>query len=747
MSNPRTVKIDGRDYPVPDGFDSTKHNATLQNGSVVVTDKQTNQTVNLASTENTNSDAKPSTTEEEPTSTGEALNVKYALVDEDWENIVNTNTGNFKITIFLAKKFEYNDSNFTLTENIYLKYLDTVKAIYLEDDISSIGLTGYIDVLNISSYLDMFLGRHNNYYLVINFTEYDGEGTSPQTKYEPYIFDISYVQNLTSPGEERKMLRIGLVDCMTSILKNHSIASVIKQHTDIVTAYSYKTVLEYILTYVKRHMQINTNNKYEFKKDLLYGPTMTCLGNIYNGNDTDEDMSDLVKATFGKISRNATIYDALLQILQDACTSIRTPAGFKDKYMDIGNVLIPFFFKEEYPDKWGLYHAVWGGKSTENVREDGGGQNVGTSSTEGQAAAGTSGTSETTTPKPQAADSAQSQPAQTATPTTPAARNTQATTPAPQQPAQAQPAQPQQSGSEQQLGTLQSWRNTLHDLNSEIANNKKKDQGVELWKEDYGGKAKRLMLRQMTMRDIYMPFFLAFGSDDYTGVYEDINPGSDASDTVAINGVYQKEIMSMQFNPIDMNTVRKIWKNVIFLDCSDGGSGGNCTLIFFSWFFDYFQNVFLKSDPTALARNGFRVSNVQPSFHMLSKNENIRHAAKEGASFTNQFDEYNAFTYASETPDVVRECLRVMGRNIASFILLNDSYVFRLNGQILRRPNEIVRFGFRGSQGDTMQELSMHTDINMGEYTYLYIKKVAHIFEGNNYYNDITACKICEVLG
>ena len=180
------------------------------------------------------------------------------------------------------------------------------------------------------------------------------------------------------------------------------------------------------------------------------------------------------------------------------------------------------------------------------------------------------------------------------------------------------------------------------------------------------------MLRQMTMRDIYMPFFLAFGSDKYTGVYEDINPGSSATNTVAINGVYQKEIMTMQFNPIDMNTVRKLWKNVIFLDCSDGGSGGNCTLIFFSWFFDYFQNVFLKSDPTAITKNGFRVSNVQPSFHMLSKNEHINHAAKEGTDFINQFDEYNAFTYASETPDVVSECLRVMGRNIASFILLND---------------------------------------------------------------------------
>ena len=95
------------------------------------------------------------------------------------------------------------------------------------------------------------------------------------------------------------------------------------------------------------------------------------------------------------------------------------------------------------------------------------------------------------------------------------------------------------------MSTLQSWKNTLNETNKELANKKKKDGGVELWKESYGGKAKKLMLRQMTMRDIYMPFFLAFGSDDYTGVYEDINPGSDVSDTVAINGVYQKEIMSM----------------------------------------------------------------------------------------------------------------------------------------------------------------------------------------------------------
>ena len=148
---------------------------------------------------------------------------------------------------------------------------------------------------------------------------------------------------------------------------------------------------------------------------------MTCLGNIYNGNDTDEDMADLVKATFGKISRNATIYEALTQILQDACTSIKTPSGFKDKYMDIGNVLIPFFFKEEYPDKWGLYHSVWGGVSGEKSDNNTENKTTGTTDTGAQAAASGDAT-DSTKPKAQAADSAQSQPAQTPTtkPETPA---------------------------------------------------------------------------------------------------------------------------------------------------------------------------------------------------------------------------------------------------------------------------------------------------------------------------------------
>jgi len=44
---------------------------------------------------------------------------------------------------------------------------------------------------------------------------------------------------------------------------------------------------------------------------------------------------------------------------------MKTPAGFKEKYMEIGDVLIPFFFREEYADNYGIYHAIWGGRGSD----------------------------------------------------------------------------------------------------------------------------------------------------------------------------------------------------------------------------------------------------------------------------------------------------------------------------------------------------------------------------------------------
>ena len=59
--------------------------------------------------------------------------------------------------------------------------------------------------------------------------------------------------------------------------------------------------------------------------------------------------------------------------------------------------------------------------------------------------------------------------------------------------------------------------------------------------------------------------------------------------------------------------------------------------------------------------------------------------------FLNLFDEYNSYTVALTTTDTLNESLREMGKNIASFVLANDTYTFTLKGNLLRRPNEIIR--------------------------------------------------------
>jgi hypothetical protein len=79
--------------------------------------------------------------------------------------------------------------------------------------------------------------------------------------------------------------------------------------------------------------------------------------------------------------------------------------------------------------------------------------------------------------------------------------------------------------------------------------------------------------------------------------------------------------------------------------------------------------------------------------------EKIAHGTKDDDSFNNSFDEINSYTFTTETEDSAGECLRLMGKNIASFILSNDVYEFKIRGNLLRRPNEIIKFGFRGGIG------------------------------------------------
>lgn len=567
------------------------------------------------------------------------VNDLFALTDEKTQ--YKQNCGNYKISVFLALKPMASEKMFK--EVLWLQYPTDVIEIQLEDNLYSVGLRGYMDVNNTGSQIDVILNKSNLFYVVINITEYNLDDT-PLVKYEPYIFDIGNVQVISEKDDAEQVLRIELIDMITSILESHSFASVIQYDTSIKSSDSYKELFGYIFDYVKDHIKTNFNNNYELKKELLFDQKYTFIDKKISGNDEELQLNELIMDTIGKIKRDSTIKEAIDIIFQDCCTSLKTPSRFTEIYQNIGDVLIPFFFKEEYPDPCFFYTSV--------------------------------------------------------------------------------------------------CSNTL-----------KPKHENSIYNQVYGGEAPMLLYRQMTMRDIYIPFLVAFGggnSEDIKGVFEDINPPQNTEKIFSLAGQYKGMIYDMKYNCGGTHNNYKLWKNVIFLACAVDNTGGDSTLIYFSWFYDFFTNVFLNESIQKHSSRKLQ-SNVTPSFHALMAAHDIGHRDAEikeyQRGFSHKIDEHNSFIYASKTNDTLNECLRVMGKNLASFILANDSYEFTIAGNIRRRPNEIIRFGFEPISADgSFQSRTLGTDINMSDYTYMYVSKVVHKFIGNEYKNDIVAYKFADVF-
>jgi hypothetical protein len=54
-----------------------------------------------------------------------------------------------------------------------LTYNKDIKRIVLEDKLDSIGMCGYVEIDNKTSWMDVVLERHNNYYFVIVISEWN----------------------------------------------------------------------------------------------------------------------------------------------------------------------------------------------------------------------------------------------------------------------------------------------------------------------------------------------------------------------------------------------------------------------------------------------------------------------------------------------------------------------------------------------------------------------------------------------
>lgn len=641
------------------------------------------------------------------------MNEKLSLIDEKVDE--KTKFG-MKIVTFFIPKFNKGKDFYDSNNAVSIPYSTLVKEIVLEDSLDAIGLHGYIDVSNEGGVLDGILERHNLFYLVINMTEYFSNGTS--IKYEPYIFEIDRANQVTKPfNTGSRVVRFHLVDIITAILRSHSVASFIKLTGESVTSCdNYKQLFNNIIDYVKRFIKINFDNTLEFKKDVFFGETTMYKGKEkLNGYDKDLTLGgekSLIRCSFNKINKNASIWEAMNVFLTDCVTSIKMTEELKQAFQDVGNVLIPFFFKEEYSDLRGVYNNYW--REPEKNEEETQSSTVST-----PAPAGTQATTPTPTP-----------------------------TPNPDTPATTDDAPQQQSGQEQTLES-QVKANVSQDVS--VAGTQTRGNGSEtpntqtvapyqkeLVNVNYGGTSNALAYRSITMRDFFMPFYLCF-SQQVPVVFQEINVGK--SPAVSLELPITDSLQSLQFTTIDKKYVDKRWKNAIFIDTVN--SSCNSTIIFFDWFYRFFLRVFLNSSKIGGTQN--YISNVIPDFYLFSLINGIGYAENSNnESFDSLFDEYNSYTVALKTADTTNEALREMGKNLASLVLLNDSYTLSLVGNIRRRPNEILKLNVGDLKNGEETQIPLYTNLNQDSSMFIYVRKVTHIFKGDEYMNKILASKICE---
>lgn len=727
------------------------------------------------------------------------INVELAKVDEGIDAKTTFNKEfDMKIECFFVPKFN-KGADFCNRDNIIrLPYSEQVKSIIMEDSLDRIGMKAQVEVTNMGSSLEGIFERHNNYYFVINFTQYVSGGS---IKYEPYIFDISSVSTITKGYKGDKKVVIHLVDVITSILQSHSIASFIKfEGTEVTKCKNYKLLFSKIINYVKKYIKINTDNYFEFKKDVLYDDLTFFNGSEkLNGYDGDLQLGELITASFNKVDRNASIWEAMTQFLKDCVTSIKMNDQMKEQFESIGDVLIPFFFKEEYADRNAVYYNLWNGGDGTDTSKNEETEEPGESKPSAAVAAEAAGTQGTDDKNQSGTGQGQGSGSGTGQGT---GGNPPANPQNPQQPANPTPENPSnppatrnatdgnqsvtgdgsqngqggnQSGSGNNNGNQTGGGNkdnptTLESTSTGGNNNAngtaataataatanssntakatetvKPPTVIEMYDvalDSYGGKSNTLALRNITMRDFFMPFYLCFSYTRNGGpyVFEDINDGGIAMST--LNGKHNDNLQSLTFHSIDKSTVDKRWKNAIFL--SVNGSGSDCTLVFFDWFYKFFLKAFLNS--SKVGGTSKYISNVIPDFYLFSLRHGVGYASDAKANtFNNLFDEYNAYTVALDTKDTANEALREMGKNLASLVLLNDSYKFSLKGNLLRRPNEIMRLNVDGGMNDgSDMQLPIFTNISGDSSLFVYIRQVTHVFTGDSYTNNIVASKICE---
>lgn len=234
----------------------------------------------------------------------------------------------------------------------------------LEDALDEISLKGSMTLKCEGSRFQGVLENYMMFDLVIGFTLATDDIQNQKIYLEPYIFNITEVKQISPPDSLNKMYLISFLDILSYTAMNHSFSSIRKlAKGPLSNAQNYEmlfnTVYDYLISFIERF----TLGSFTYDK-------------INFMEKSDVDTSELVKMTIDKIPQTATVLDALKIISYDACTATNMK---KERHEEIKKdfelfendttALVPLFFKEEYLFNSAVYEAIFDIDDNDKIRD------------------------------------------------------------------------------------------------------------------------------------------------------------------------------------------------------------------------------------------------------------------------------------------------------------------------------------------------------------------------------------------
>ena len=254
--------------------------------------------------------------------------------------------------------------------------------------------------------------------------------------------------------------------------------------------------------------------------------------------------------------------------------------------------------------------------------------------------------------------------------------------------------------------------------------------------------------RNWYLKHLQMPFQLAFDAEN-PRIYETINPKLNEDRTISdeelifnpLNGYTMSTLNDVVEIPIDQEMSGLLWKNISIM--SDGAEGSSNALLYFNWIYEYYKYAYLNQQNSFLRKklNKMPIPPVDPYFLKLER-LNLTGGDKE------KFAKMNSITVRLRSSDPVKEAFWHVGRSIKSYVFLNSLFGFKINGNIIRHPGEIIKININSDENKEAMTLSSPiggATVMENGYVLAYITNVNHEFSGGTYSDIIHATKICSV--